>query len=171
MSVYVKDNSKLYDTAKELNDKNLTTLVIKDTLVDSGFAEYMRILKTITTLILIFVLFFISYVVIKIILKSRNTYYSIIRMLGGTKGITTQLLMIELITIANISYILYIIAILLNHNGIINFSIVKDVYDYFTLNDYIILYLIIVGMSILSSMRYSRKIFKDSVMKSLREEV
>lgn len=171
MSVFVDDIDLIDDTVKELNSMNIKSLKIKDTLYNMGTTELMRILKTVITIVLVITLFFISYFIIKIILKSRNTYYSIIRMLGGSKGVTTQLLMIELITVANIAYIGFIILELLNHNGVINFSIATDVYDYFVLSDYIILYLIIVGMAYLSSMRYSRKLFKDSVMVAFREEV
>ena len=53
----------------------------------------------------------------------------------------------------------------------IKVGILTDVYEVFKFNDYIILYFIIVGMAFLSSMRYSRKLFKDSVMKSFKEEV
>ena len=144
---------------------------MKDTLVEMGFAEYLRILKAIITIILVITLFFISYFIIKIILKSRNTYYSIIRMLGGTKNITTQLLMIELILVANISYFLFIGLELLNLNGIINVNFIGTVYEVFKFNDYLVLYLIINGMAFLSSMRYSRKLFKNSVMTAFREEV
>ena len=61
--------------------------------------------------------------------------------------------------------------IYLDFIGITTIDVVKDVYEYLTINDYILLYLIITGMSILSSLRYSRKLFKNSVMVSFREEV
>lgn len=171
MSVFVDDVDLIDDTVSLLKNMNIKSLKIKDTLYDMGTTELMRILKTVITIVLVITLFFISYFIIKIILKSRNTYYSIIRMLGGSKGVTTQLLMIELITVANIAYFGFIILEILNHNGVINFSVATDVYDYFVLSDYIILYVIIVGMAYLSSMRYSRKLFKDSVMVAFREEV
>lgn len=171
ISIYVKDVDKIDDTKKQLQDMGLTTLAIKDTLVQSGEAEIIRILKTIVTIILVITLFFISYFIIKIILKSRNTYYSIVRMLGGSKAITRQLLMIELITVANITYFIYLALIYLNHYGYMNVEVLTNIYEYFTLRDYIILYAIITGMAFLSSMRYSRKLFKDSVMSAYREEV
>lgn len=171
ISVFVKDKELIGKTNSELKDLGYTTLAMKDTLVEMGFAQYLRILKAIITIILIITLFFISYFIIKIILKSRNTYYSIIRMLGGTKNITTELLMIELMLIANISYFLFIILEVLNLKGIIDVKFIGTVYEVFKFNDYLILYLIINGMAFLSSMRYSRKLFKNSVMTAFREEV
>ena len=69
---------------------------------------------------LIITLFFISYFIIKIILKSRNVYYSIIRMLGGTKKITTEILLIELLLVANLAYLSFVCLEFFNLNGFIN---------------------------------------------------
>ena len=170
-SVFVKDKELVHDTALEINKMGYTTLEIKDTLVELGFAQFIRIMKLIVTIALVVTLFFISYFIIKIILKSRNTYYSIIRMLGGTKNITTELLEIELILVANIAYFIFMIFVYINHMGMINVKLFTDIYEVFKFNDYVILYLIVVGMAFVSSMRYSRKLFKDSVMKSFKEEI
>ena len=170
-SVFVKDKELVHDTALNINKLGYETLEIKDTLVELGFAQYIRIIKLIITIALVVTLFFISYFIIKIILKSRNTYYSIIRMLGGTKNITTELLVIELMLVANIAYFIFMIFVYINHMGMINVKLFTDIYEVFKVNDYIILYLIVVGMAFVSSMRYSRKLFKDSVMKSFKEEV
>ena len=171
ISVFTKDKDNVDNVSKELDKMNYQTLKIKDTLVNEGLGEFLRVIKTVVTIILVITLFFISYFIIKIILKSRNSYYSIIRMLGGTKSVTRDLLLIELFVVANIAFFLFMLLIYLDFIGITTIDVVKDVYEYLTINDYILLYLIITGMSILSSLRYSRKLFKNSVMVSFREEV
>ena len=171
ISVFTKDKDNVDNVSKELDKMNYQTLKIKDTLVNEGLGEFLRVIKTVVTIILVITLFFISYFIIKIILKSRNSYYSIIRMLGGTKSVTRDLLLIELFVLANIAFFLFMLLIYLDFIGITTIDVVKDVYEYLTINDYILLYLIITGMSILSSLRYSRKLFKNSVMVSFREEV
>lgn len=171
ISVFTKDKDNVDNVSKELDNMNYKTLKIKDTLVNDGLGEFLRVIKTVVTIILVITLFFISYFIIKIILKSRNSYYSIIRMLGGTKSVTRDLLLIELFVVANIAFFLFMLLIYLDFIGITTIDVVKDVYEYLTINDYILLYLIITGMSILSSLRYSRKLFKNSVMVSFREEV
>lgn len=171
ISVFVDDVDKINDTVKELDKMNLNTLKIMDTYQKSGIDKIMQIMKTIVTIVVVIILFFISYFIIKIIIKSRNTYYSIIRMLGGSSKVTKSLLIIELLVVATLAYILFIVLEFMNLKGIINVGIISDVYTYFTLNDYIILYIIIAGMAFLSSVRYARKLFKDSVMVSYREEV
>ena len=171
VSVFVKNVDDIEITNKQLKELGYSTLMIKDTLVESGFGQYIRIFKTIVTIVLIITLFFISYFIIKIILKSRNVYYSIIRMLGGTKKITTEILLIELLLVANLAYLSFVCLEFLNFNGFINIEIISTVYDVFKFNDYLLLLLIINGMALLSSLRYSRKLFKNSVMVSFREEV
>ena len=171
MSIFVDDVEHIDIVNKELEQMDIKTLKIMDTYTQNGATEAIRILKTVITLIVVVTLFFISYFIIKIILKSRNSYYSIIRMLGGSRGVTRNLLIIELILVAIISYVTFIILEYLNLKGIINISILNDVYKFYTINDYILLFIIVVLMALLSSIRYARKLFKDSVMQAFREEV
>ena len=170
VSVFVDDIEKIDDTIKNINKSGYNTLAVKDTLVNPGITQYLKIFKMIVTIILVAVLFFISYFIIAIILKSRNIYFSILRMLGASKKVCRELLIIELFTISNLSYFIFVGACELNRKGLINYNILNTVNTYFKFNDYIILYLLITGMSILVSMRYSRKLFKSSVMNTYREE-
>ena len=120
---------------------------------------------------LVFVLFFISYFIIKIILKSRNTYFSVLRMLGANKNVCKQLLIIELLVITNLSYFLFLALAELNKTNFLNINFINTVNTYFKLNDYIVLYLILTIMSLLISIKYANKLFKNSVMSVYREEV
>lgn len=170
MSVYVSDIKKIDDVNKALKDLSYNTLEIKNTLVEDPGVKMLRIVKIIVTTILVVVLFFISYFIIKIILKSRNTYYSVLRMLGASKGVCRSLLINELFNFANLSYFIFILVAYINKMGIINIGFLKTVNTYFEFNDYLVLYFILIIMSILISVRYSSKLFKDSVMNTYREE-
>jgi len=171
ISLYVKDIKKIDQTVHALEESGYHTLKIKDTIVTYGAAEIIRIVKLIVTIVLIAVLFFISYFIIKIILKSRNVYFSILRMLGASKGVCRQLLIIELFVISNLSYFLFLLAAECNRHGFIKVGFIQTVNTYFHLNDYIILYVVITVMSLLISIRYARKLFKTSAMSAYREEV
>lgn len=171
MSIYVKDIEKLDNTVSKLNKLGYKTLKIRDTLVNPGTAEILKIVKLIVTCVLVFVLFFISYFIIKIILKSRNIYFSILRMLGASKRVCKELLTIELLTISNLAYFVFIGLAEYNKVHPFHIEFINVVNTYFKYNDYIILYLIITFMSFLISMRYARKLFKNSVMASYREEI
>ena len=170
-SVFVKDSKKIYETEKELNDLDINTLVIKDTLSNDSGAQIFRIFKLIVTIVLVIVLFFISYFVIKIILKSRNVYFSTIRMLGANLKVSYNLLLIELLTVTNIAYFSFVTFILLIKNNILKINYFSNMIEYLQFKDYILLYIILIGMSYLMSKRYSRKVFDKSAIKTLKEEV
>ena len=133
--------------------------------------QIFRIFKLIVTIVLVIVLFFISYFVIKIILKSRNVYFSTIRMLGANLKVSYNLLLIELLTVTNIAYFSFVTFILLIKNNILKINYFSNMIEYLQFKDYILLYIILIGMSYLISKRYSRKVFDKSAIKTLKEEV
>ena len=92
-------------------------------------------------------------------------------MLGGTRKISKQLLIIELLTVSNLAYIIFVGCIYLNYCNILNWKFVSSMIKFLTFKDYIILYLIVLAMSYLISLKYAKKLFKNSVMKTLVEEV
>ena len=170
-SVFVADIKDINKTLNELNSNGYKTLAIKDTLVQIGLTQIIKIAKSVVTIILVIVLFFISYFVIKVILKSRNKYFSTIRMLGATRNVSKQLLVIELLTVSNLAYFSFMILIYLNSINVLNIKFMKTILTYLTLKDYIILYIIITLMSYLISQKFAKKLFKRSVITTLGEEV
>lgn len=171
ISVYVDDIQKINQTVNALEEAGFHTLMIKDTLTTLDSAEIVRIVKLLVTIFLIIVLFFVSYFIIKIILKSRNIYYSILRMLGSSKKTCRELLIIELFTVSNLSYFVFLVIAECNRHHFLHIDFIDTINTYFQYKDYILLYIIIVGMSILISLRYARKLFKTSAMNAYREEV
>ena len=112
----------------------------------------------------------LSNFIIKLILKSRNVYYATHRILGANKKITKELLTIELLNVSTIAYIVFIGTVTLVKMKIININM-TDIIRYLGVKEYIIIYLIITLMAYLISNRYSRKLFKDTTMNTIREEV
>lgn len=170
-SVFVKDVRKIEETINDLETLGYDTLAIKDALVSYDEVGIIRIVRTVVTIILIIVLFFISYFVIKVILKSRNKYFSTIRILGATKKVARQLLVMELFVVCNLAYLLFIVFILINKYKGLDISIMNTISNYLVLKDYIVLYVILIMMSYLISNRYARKLFKSSAITTLGEEV
>lgn len=170
VSVYVKDARIIDETLDALN-KDYNTLAIKDVLVQQEAVVIVRILKIIVTIILVVTLFFITYFVIKLILKSRNIYYTTIRMLGSSKKVARQLLVIELFVISNLAYFSFMGCLYLNKINIISYNLFNTINDFLIFKDYLLLYIILIVLSFLTSEKYAAKIFKNSVMNSYREEV
>lgn len=172
-SIYIKDVKKLKDTTNILNNMGYKTFHVKDGLVDytAEIRVFTRLISFLGVIIVIIALFFISYFVIKIILKSRNIYFSTIRILGASKKDVKTMLNMELKIVLDISYILLLIFIVLVDKNIIEFKYIKDLIGYLNVTDFIILYIILFIMTILISNRYSKSLFKSSAMKTYREEV
>ena len=172
-SVFAKDDKKVDVLAKELNDLGFETLCMKDTLniMYAQIQSVIRIFKIIVTVVLFVVLFFISYFVIRLIQKSKNIYYSTVRILGGSRRVIRNLISIELLTIFHIAYIFLILFLYLSKINIIKISFMHDAVAFLVLKDFIIIYLILFVMSYYISIRYSLKLFKSSAMKAYNEEV
>jgi len=171
MSIYVDNVENIDKVTSSLDNDGYKTLQVKDTLIISGAVEAMKIVKLIVTCALVFVLFLISYFIIKIILKSRNTYFAVLRMLGASKKICKWLLIIELLVVSNLSYFIFIGLAELNKTNFLNVNFINTVNTYFRFGDYITLYIVLTLMSLLISIKYASKLFKNSVMKVYREEV
>ena len=171
-SVFVDNVKSVKIIDKELESLNYNTINVKDTLTKNYTAYNVISLTVIKILyvISIIILFFVCYAVIKIILNSRKKYFSIIRILGATKGVCKDLLNIELLVDVNISYLIIIVLIMLTKRNIINIDYLDTLIKYLKLKDYIILYIVLILMSLLISMRYSRKIFKYSPLETERRE-
>mgnify|MGYP004516653085 FL=1 len=172
VSVFVDDVKNIQSVKKYLDKSEYQALYIKDVKVslNYGVSEVLKIFKVVAVAFLFIVLFFIAYFVIRIIEKSRNVYYATLRILGATKKVLKNMISIELFTVYHIAYILVISFIVLISKDIINSPTLSDMINYLTLKDYIIVYLVCFVMSLLISLRYSRKLFKSSAMKTYRDE-
>ena len=172
-SVFVQDLKNVEATLQSLEQLGYKTLFIKDTLVNYSDASEVigNAVGFVMVIVVIVSLFFLSYFIIKIILKSRNVYYSTIRMLGATRKNAKQLLRMELITVLHIAYGLVLGGCYLLQKGILKQAFLQDLIRYLNLKDYGILYMVLIFISLLISNRYARQLFQKSVMNTYKEEV
>ncbi len=172
-SVYVKDVEDIDETCANLKDigispKKITDFAVQD---NAAYKQVMKIVKLIVTFLLIIVLFFISYLIIKIILKSRNVYYTTLRMLGATFKSVKRILDIELFVNSNIAYFTVILIIYLVNANILKWSYIANLTSFIGFSEYVLVYVILVWMSRLISRRFARKVFKKSAISTYNEEV
>lgn len=172
-SVYVKDEKDLEETVLNLEELGLSARPVKDFKVNEGkeMLQIIKIFKLVVTIILILALFFISYFIIRIILKSRNVYFTTLRMLGSTNKNIKRILDIELFINSSIAYFSFIIFILLNKLEILNIEFIKTLLKFLSPREYILMYIILIIMSQLISRRFSKRIFKKSAIKTYNEEI
>ncbi|MCQ2567511.1 MAG: ABC transporter ATP-binding protein [Mogibacterium sp.] len=173
VSAFMQNEKLSDDTLEALKENGFRTLLVKDTLSDvtGGFDFVMELLAFGLLVIELIVLFFIAYAVIKLIMKSRNSYYSTLRILGASKKNTDSILRIELVFMVLMAYAVDIVAVVLVKEGVITSPQVTELLDFLIVPDYVVLAVILVAMSLLIANRYSRKIFSSSAMKTFKEEV
>ena len=171
-SVFIKDVKEKDAVIQALQDNGYTTLYVKDCLQSySGGSDVITEVIGIGFLAAVAIaLFFISYFIIKIILKSRNVYFSTIRILGATRKNAKSLLRIELFAIMNIAYAGVLGVIALIKNNIIMNDYLQSMITYLEPKDFVLAYLLLFIISMLISNRYSKKLFKKSAMNTYRDE-
>ena len=122
--------------------------------------------------VLTVVLFFIDYSIIKLIMRSRNTYYSTIRMLGATRGDVRSLLFLDLFNVLNIAFALTVGAIYSVFRGYITVesTFVSDILTYLRTSDYAVIYAVLLVICFVISRKYAKALFTDSALSTLRQE-
>lgn len=170
-SIFVKDEVKINDTINDLMNLGYSTYAVKDMLInESATMTYIyNIINLVLMIIILVAMFFISYLIIKLILKSRKNYYTIIRILGGSKKNCKSILKIELYTILNIAFIIITLLVYMIVNGMIDISL-RSSLKLLNIKDYVLIYILIFALTYLISVRFGRFIFKESAIKTYNEE-
>ena len=172
-SVFVKDIKEIENTMAELNNLNIETKKVTDFKIDESaiYKRVIKIIKVIVTIILIVILFFISYLVIRLILKSRNIYYTTLRMLGATYKNVKRILEIELFVNSTISYAILMTLIYCIKSNIIKIAYVSSLVNYIGIKEYVIVYATLVIMARIISIKFARRLFKKTAINTYNEEV
>lgn len=173
VSAFAKNEEDVKALSDSLSKSEYKVLPIKDSLTNPDSIVYfvLKLLQLTVFMVEIIVLFFISYAVIRLIMKSRNTYYSTLRILGAKRNNASNIMKIELISMAMISYILNIVLVMLVNKNILKIPVLKNNLSYVSLIDFVILFAILIILSLLIAKRYSRKMFSKSAMNAYREEI
>ena len=171
-SVFVKDIKKIDETKKTLEDVGYNVYPVVEMLENgsANFVYFLNIVNVIVTIVLLIVMFFISYLIIKIILKSRHTYFSTLRILGASKKLSKNLLFMELFTIFNIAFIMVITLVILIEKDVILFSGLKETLSFMKISDYVLMYLLILFMTYLIQVRFTKYLFKQSAITTFNKE-
>lgn len=167
-TVYVNDVKMIDDTIKALENMGYTTLPLKDTLISLS-DELGAIIQVPMAVLLTIAIFFIAYFVIRLILRSRSSYFTILRMLGMAKKNIRRVMDVELLFIVNLAYALFLGCVALVKTGGVRLEYVIELIQYMKPVDYVVLYCIIVLMVYLISGKFSRHLFRKTAMNTFRE--
>ena len=167
-TVYVNDVKIMDDTLAALENMGYVTLPLKETFVT--FSEGItNIIMVPLAVILTLAIFFIAYFVIRLILRSRSAYFTILRMLGMAKKNIRRVLDTEMILVVNIAYALFLGAIALVKTGVIRVAYIIELIQYMKVTDFVILYVVLMIMAYLISGKFSRRLFRKTAMNTFRE--
>lgn len=172
-SVIVKDDMMTKATADAIEKMGYNAFCVSDGL--ASYSGGMEIIETtIFTIMLagiLLVLFFITYFITKLILKSRNVYFSTIRMLGATKKNCSDLLKVELFVVGNIAFFICLVISVLLKGDVLQLGMLNQMLSYLTAKDFAVLYVVLCLMYLLLAVRYARQLFKKTAMNAYKEEV
>ena len=172
-SVYVEDTKLIDETMSKLENLGITPKKVTDFKVNQGeiYKRIIKIIKVVVTIVLLIVLFFISYLIIKIILKSRNIYYTTLRILGATYKNVRRILDIELFANSTLAYIALMGFIKLVNMNVINLEYIAKLSEFLSIREYAGMYIILIVISRLISIKFARKLFKSTAINTYNEEV
>lgn len=173
-SIIMSKLMKADDTIKACEDAGYNCLYINKA-VNSQYQMMIMITNGIRVAVmaaLLIFMFFISYFVIKLIFKSRNVYFSTIRMLGASKKDCSRILTIDLFVVFNIAFVLCYGFINLAKMGNIKVpNFIDDMILYIEPSNYILLYAVLCVIALLLARRYAVQMFKKTAMNAYKEEV
>lgn len=123
--------------------------------------------------LLLGVLFFVSYFIIKLIFKSRTIYFSTVRMLGGSRSACSGMLLMELLVVFHIAFGAVTVLLWKIKDGTLSHvpAYLSRLAMYLSPRDFIFLYIVVLIMTILLAVRYSGQMFKKTAMNAYKEEV
>ncbi len=168
-SVYMENIRMADETETALENAGFVPLTLLDTLMgDDG--DILTVIQVPMMVVMVIAIFFIAYFVIQLILRSRTSYFGILRMLGLAKRPIRRLMDIELFVIVNIAYGLFLGFVTMVNQEIVPVEYIQNLTQYMKAGDYIILYVVLIIMSYLISGKFVRKMFKKTAIGSFREE-
>ena len=172
-SVLVADEMLVYETEKDIEEAGYKTLVVSDAKISYN-DDFEPVYDVLILLMLaggLLVMFFITYFIVKLILKSRNVYFSTIRMLGATRKNCGSLLKIELFVVFNLAFFVSLAAVLFLKQDTLGIDMLPTMMAYLGTGDLIALYVILCAMTILLAVRYAKQLFAKTAMNAYKEEV
>ena len=144
-------------------------LIVRNRYEDDGLLCVKETPFTAVMALMLIAIFFIAYFVIQLILRSRTSYFSILRMLGLDRKPIRRIMDIELFVIVNIAFGLFLGFIVLVNQGLVPVDYIAKLTQYMQAGDYVVLYVVLAAMSYLISGKFVRKMFKKTAIGSFRE--
>ena len=169
-SVFVDEVKELDKTVQAIRALGYTALPLKDTVTIDEDEDIQSMLEIPITILIIVAIFVIAYIVAGLILRSRSTYFSILRMLGLARKSIRTILDVEVLLVMNIAFVIFLAVVMAVRYEYINVAYLMKLIQFLKPRDFVVLYAMIAAMSLLISRWFARRLFKKTAMGSFREE-
>jgi ABC-type lipoprotein export system ATPase subunit len=170
ISLIVYDEFDAQRVISDLQDEDQYYVIYPYGVTDQ-FSEIVGIFQTIYLTfilgLLLLVIYFVGYLVLKNIQVSKKKDYLIFRSIGASKKDLNKVTIIELVCTMLVSYGLTLILLIVNEQ--IRSSIPKYL-RYFNVWSYLFLAVLMVVLAVLLGRRFNKRIFGKSVITSLKAE-
>ncbi len=132
---------------------------------DQIFGVIGNIFQGLTSVILLFIMYFISYLVLKNVIRSQERSTLILRSIGAYKKDLYQTLIMELMVVMMMAFALVIGFLWVNQMGL---DWVPNYLQYFTWSNYLVMIVLLLLLALFLGRRFQKKLFTRSVMSALR---
>lgn len=174
VSVLMGKIMKSEETIKAIEDEGYKCLYInKAASATNKFGIMMNnALRFAVMAAMMIFMFFITYFVIKLIYKSRNVYFSTVRMLGASRGNCRGILTADMFVVFNIAFAISGAVLYMAKASIISLpDFIANLTLYLEPVNYVVLYAVLCVMTLLLAGRYAKAMFKKTAMNAYKEEV
>ena len=136
------------------------------------FSEMLQLVQNIgfgfNVLILMVVIYWISYAVLKNIQNAKKKDYLIFRSIGASKKDLNKVTLLELFFSMAMSYLITMMLLVINE--FIPKTPIPQYLTFFTVGSYLFVFALLTILAILLGRRFNKKIFSKSVITSLKQE-
>ena len=117
--------------------------------------------------LLMIVIYFISYIVLRNVQNSKKKDYLIFRSIGASKKDLNKVTILELFFTVTLAYIVTMILLYVNE---LFDTFIPQYLRFFTVYSYLIIFLLLTVLSLFLGNRFNKRIFSNSVITSLKQE-
>lgn len=170
VSVMVQDGFAAYRVQNQLDKTLYYSMYPADYQDDftAIFSVIQQMFQAISSLFLLVIMYFASYLALKNVMRNKQKDYVIMRSMGASKKALNQINIIELNLIMLAAYVLVITVFIVAQYTPLN---IPNYLRYFRWIDYFVVLAALLGMSGFLGIRFNRKIFSTSVITALRNGV
>ncbi len=169
ISVLVDDT---YDAEKVMDDlEEMGYNTIYPTNIGDQFTEVLQLISkigyAIQVIVLLGLIYFISYIVLRNVQNAKKKDYLIFRSIGASKKDLNKVTILELFFTVVMAFIITMILLYVNEQFD---TFIPQYLKYFTVWSYVFIFFLLTLLSLLLGNRFNKKIFSNSVITSLKQE-